>query len=92
MLHDGVVVGRDPFHRELFGAVLVFVDDAEAARDWLGCGRRAVNLPPDLVVDLEIFFDGVPRLLRNHQQAYSQFRHYRHRLGRDGCRVCTAFE
>jgi len=66
MLHDGVVVGGDPFHREFFGAVLVFVDDAEAAGDRLGRGRVTVNLAPDLVIDLEIFFDGVPRFLRNH--------------------------
>ena len=42
--------------------------------------------------DLEIFFDGVPRLLRYHQQTNSELRHYRHRLGRDRGRVSAALK
>ena len=58
----------------------------------MGAGFVAVNLAPDLVVNLEIFFYRVPRLLRNHQQADSELRHYRHRLGRDGGSVSAALE
>ena len=63
----GLVLGGQPFHRHLFGAVLVFVDKHEPAAERFGSGRRAVILAPGVVIDLEILLHRLPRLLGNDQ-------------------------
>src|SRR5262249_18481615 len=83
MLDDGPVVAREPLHRLLFGSILVLVDENESATQRLGRRLRAVNLAPDLVIDLEVFFDRVPWFLRDYEQPDTELRHYRHRFRRD---------
>ena len=89
VFHGRVIIGSDPLGGPFFGSLGVFIHIEETAAEWLGRLGAGILFLPDLVVDLEISFDDIPRFLRNDQQADAEPGHDRHGLRRD-CRSIGA--